>query len=131
MRKLYLLPAAASFTMLIASTPLSAQESSASKLEKLEDPTPPTITIRQPSTEGAKITEEREGGAVKKVKVKSGGSTYYLKPKGAKSTPPMDAHESETSVPQWVVKEFDAGKEASPANKSVISDSPPSSAPTK
>lgn len=131
MRKINLLPVVACFTMLIVSAPLGAQESNGQKLEKLEDSTPPTVTIRQPTTEGATITEERVGGEVKKIKVKSHGSTYYLKPKGAKATPPMDAHESETSVPQWVVKEFDSGKEAQAADKPVSSDSPPAAAPTQ
>ena len=53
MRKINLLPVVACLSTLMISAPLGAQETNGQKLEKLEDHTPPTITIRKPSTEGA------------------------------------------------------------------------------
>ncbi len=79
------------------------------KLEKLEEGEAPAITIRQPTT-SSEITEKRApGGEITEIKVKSGGSTYYLRPKQATGNPTSD----DVSVPQWVIYEFDAGQQKS------------------
>ena len=95
---------------LLAAWPASAQDSGKvvapppPQLEKLDEGEPPAITIRQP-TSASEITEKRSpGGQVEEIKVKSGGSTYYLKPKQATGNPPGD----DISVPQWVIHEFDS-----------------------
>ena len=104
------LAAVCTFAML-AVAPAYAQQTFASappppKLEKLEEGEPPAITIRQPAS-SSEITEKRvPGGQVTEVKVKSGDSTYYQKPKQATGNPPSD----DVSVPQWVIYEFDAGQ---------------------
>jgi len=74
-------------------------------LEKLEEGEPPAITIRKPDTE-KQITEKRQQGKVTEVKVKSGKSTYYLKP----ADPAGSAMRGdEIRAAQWPVLEFDMG----------------------
>lgn len=76
------------------------------KLEKLDEGESPAITIRKQGGE-KKITEKREQGKVKEVKVQSGKSTYYLKPNDqAGSALPGDAESNATRAPQWQVLEF-------------------------
>lgn len=131
MSKIKLLPIVFGLASLLVTLPTCAQETekakaSAPQLETLQNSEPPTITIRQPSTEGANITEKRVHGVVKEIKVKTKGSTYYLKPRGAAATPPAAAHESEISVPQWVIKEFDVGQNSGAAtDKSKTAPTPP------
>ncbi|HEX2530385.1 MAG TPA: DUF2782 domain-containing protein [Burkholderiaceae bacterium] len=79
------------------------------QLEKLEEGEAPAVTIRKPDTE-KKITEKREKGKVTEIKVKSGKSTYYLKPnEPAGSALPGDAQSNANRAPQWQVKEFELG----------------------
>jgi len=99
------LAAACAFVML-ANAPASAQQASPNapppKLQKLDDSEQPAVTIRQPATTN-EITEKRApGGDVKEVKVKSGNSTYTLKPKSQTTSDSGD----NISVPQWTVHEF-------------------------
>lgn len=78
-------------------------------LEKLEEGEPPAITIRKPDTE-KQITEKRQQGKVTEVKVKSGKSTYYLKPVDpAGSAMRGDGQSDEIRAAQWPVLEFDMG----------------------
>lgn len=78
-------------------------------LEKLEEGEPPAITIRKPDTE-KQITEKRQQGKVTEVKVKSGKSTYYLKPADpAGSAMRGDGQSDEMRAAQWPVLEFDMG----------------------
>jgi hypothetical protein len=110
------LTATCAFAML-AAVSASAQQPAPNappppKLEKLEEGEQPAITIRQPAT-GSEISEKRApGGQITEIKVKSGGSTYYLRPKPATGNSPSD----DVSVPQWVIYEFDAGQ-PKPENK--------------
>lgn len=111
MRKLCLLPFAA--CIVAFALPAIAQEAAKTppppQLETLDESEQPAITIRKPDTKN-EISERREQGRVTEVKVKSGGSTYYLKPKVSAGSPPNDAHGSDISVPMWSVKEFDVGQ---------------------
>jgi hypothetical protein len=78
-------------------------------LEKLEEGEPPAITIRKPDTE-KQITEKRQQGKVTEVKVKSGKSTYYLKPADpAGRALRGDGQSDEIRAAQWPVLEFDMG----------------------
>lgn len=78
-------------------------------LEPLEEGEEPGVTIRKEDGE-REITEKRQGGKVTEIKVKSGKSTYYLKPNDqAGSAQPGDAQGSLTRPPQWKVKEFELG----------------------
>lgn len=88
------------------------------KTEILDESEQP-VTIRKPETAEREITERRDRGQLKEVKVKSGGSTYYLKPKGSAAAPPDDAHGGEISVPMWTVKEFDIGQKQEAEKKPV------------
>lgn len=90
------------------------------KLEKLEEGEQPAVTIAPPAS-GNKITEKRQQGKVTEVKVKSGKSTYYLKPnEPAGSAAPGDVQSDQTRAAQWPIMEFDLGikkakkKEAEP-----------------
>jgi hypothetical protein len=81
------------------------------KLEKLEEGNAPAVTIRG-STDEQKITQKREQGRVTEVKVKTGNSTYYLKPNvPAGSATPGDAQSDTTRPAQWQVLEFDWKRE--------------------
>ncbi|WP_051567005.1 DUF2782 domain-containing protein [Herminiimonas sp. CN] len=78
-------------------------------LEKLEEGEPPAVTIRKPDTE-KQITEKRQQGKVTEVKVKSGKSTYYLKPVSpAGSALRGEGQSDEIRAAQWPVLEFDMG----------------------
>ncbi len=103
-----------------APLPAIAQQAAAPPpptLEKLEEGDVPAITIRKPSGE-KKITEKREQGKVKEVKVQSGKNTYYVKPnEPAGSALPGDAESAATRPAQWQVLQFGgpkSGKEAEP-----------------
>lgn len=77
------------------------------KLEKLEENEAPAVTIKgsRPQTQ---ITETRERGRVTSIEVKSGNSTYYLKPNASSGTAlPGDAQSNITRGAQWQVLEFD------------------------
>jgi len=79
------------------------------KLEKLEEGEQPAITIAPPDS-GTKITEKRQQGKVTEVKVKSGKSTYYLKPnEPAGSAARGDLQSDEVRPAQWQILEFDLG----------------------
>lgn len=82
-----------------------------SKMEKLEDGEQPTITIPAKPDSERKITQKKQQGKVTEVKVKSGKSTYYLKPNDpAGSALRGDAQSNEIRGAQWEVKQFDLGR---------------------
>jgi hypothetical protein len=134
MRKITFLPlAAAGALALLTALPVCAQapaKKEPPKLEKLEEPEPPTVTIRQPSGQ-AEITEKRDaGGEVKEVEVKSGPSKYKLKPKQGSGNHPSD----DVAVPQWTVKEWGDGpkqKDQDPVTPQTLEPAPakPAAAP--
>lgn len=79
------------------------------KLEPLQEGEEPAVTIRKEDGE-RQVTETRKNGKVTEIKVKSGKSTYYLKPNDqAGSAQPGDAQGNLTRPPQWKIKEFDLG----------------------
>ncbi len=78
------------------------------ELEIIDEVDQPAITIRKPDVTG-EITEKRQGGIVKEVKVKSGPSTYYLYPNGPGGVPgSFDSNEVRPAL--WKVHEFDIGE---------------------
>ena len=111
---------AAGFTML----PATAQQAPAAvgppppELQTLEEGEPPAVTIRKPGddqSEGNSITEQRSHGETKEIKVKSGPSTYYLKPKEqVGSSVSGDVQSGPPTGAQWKVKEFDWGGSKNP-----------------
>jgi len=83
------------------------------ELQKLEEGEAPAVTIRKPGeerTNGNSINERRDHGQTKEIKVQSGPSTYYLKPKEqVGSAMPGDAQSGPPTGAQWKIKEFDMG----------------------
>jgi len=88
------------------------------ELQKLEEGEAPAVTIKKPGderTNGNSITERRDHGQTKEVKVQSGPSTYYLKPKEqVGSAMPGDAQSGPPTAAQWKIKEFDMGGKKKP-----------------
>ena len=88
------------------------------ELQTLEEGEPPAVTIKKPGEEqgsGNSITERRDHGQTKEVKVKSGPSTYYVKPtQQLGSSTPGDAQSGPPSGAQWQIKEFDWGGKKKP-----------------
>ncbi|WDZ96577.1 hypothetical protein Herbaro_01995 [Herbaspirillum sp. WKF16] len=84
------------------------------ELEKLEEGEPPAVTIRKPgddnSSSGNSIKEQRDHGQTKEIEVKSGPSTYYIRPnKNLGGSTPGDAQSAPATSAQWKVGEFDWG----------------------
>jgi hypothetical protein len=89
------------------STPSSAPP----KLERIEPGSDTPITVTPKSSNDKKITEKREGGRVTEVTVKSGKSTYVMKPNVPPgNAQPGDGQSSAIRAPQWQVLEFDLGR---------------------
>lgn len=87
------------------------------KLEKLEEVEAPAVTIRGADS-ARDISQKREQGKVTAVKVKSGDSTYYLKPNTpAGSALPGDAQSDTMRAAQWQVLEFDWSRDAERARQ--------------
>lgn len=81
------------------------------KLEKIEEIADDPITVTAKPAPEHQITEKRVGGQVVEATVKSGPSTYTLKPNHPAGTAlPGDALGSANRGPQWTVMEFDLGK---------------------
>lgn len=97
------------------------------QLEKIEEVDNPVTVTSKPSTE-TKIVEKREGGRVTEAKVKSGKSTYTVKPNTpAGSALPGDAAGMANRGPQWTVLEFDilSKKKKRSAEEADKEDGPP------
>ncbi len=109
------------------------------KLEVVEEGADAPVTVTPRHSGGAKITEKKEGGRVTEVKVKSGKSSYTMKPNiPAGNAQPGDAQSSTLRAPQWTVLEFDlnskkknAGKDAAPAATPAEAPPPPPMQTTK
>lgn len=95
-----------------ASTLVAAQEKTAPpppKLEKLEEGPETDIKLIKPEGTKLKTVERKENGKVTEVQVRSGKSTYTVKPNNApKGTPEGDANRAA----QWKVMEFGGKKES-------------------
>lgn len=76
--------------------------------ERLDESGQPGITIRQGEPE-TQITEKRQGGEVREIKVrKSKNNTYVIRPgQGPRDASAQGTH---TNPAQWTVKEFGPGK---------------------
>ena len=75
-------------------------------LELIDESEHPTITIRRPDAT-SEITERREHGEVKEVRVHSGVSTYYLLPNNPLGSAFQDAGSRVVRPAMWRVHEFD------------------------
>lgn len=78
------------------------------KLEKLEEGTESDIKLLKPESNKTKMVEKRQNGKVTEVQVRTGKSSYTVKPNDApKGTPEGDANRAA----QWKVFEFGGKKE--------------------
>ncbi|MBR7799447.1 hypothetical protein [Undibacterium fentianense] len=95
-----------------ASPLLAAQEKTAPpppKLEKLEEGPEADVKLIKPESNKLKTVERKENGKVTEVQVRTGKSTYTVKPNNApKGTPEGDANRAA----QWKVMEFGGKKES-------------------
>jgi hypothetical protein len=97
------------------------------KLEVIEEGADTPITVAPPKSAGpgAKITEKKEGGRVTEVKVKSGKSSYTMRPNiPAGNAQPGDAQSGAIRAPQWTVLEFDLGGKKKNTDKEAVPDAP-------
>ena len=102
------------------------------KLEIIEQGSDTPITVTPPKPSGAKITEKKEGGRVTEVKVKSGKSSYTMKPNVPPgNAQPGDGTSSAYRAPQWTVLEFDLNKKKKTDKENVPepANAPPPPAP--
>lgn len=120
---------AASALALLLSAHVAAQEPAKAdvppppRLEKLEEGD--AITVSPPESKN-KITEQRgPGNELKDVKVKSGPSTYTLRPRRATGNTPAD----DIVLPEWTVHEF--GKTPKEADSAEPQRLEPASVPKK
>jgi len=81
------------------------------QLERLEEGEAPAVTIPGGGQPERSITEKREQGRVTEVEVRTGRSTYVVKPLNpAGSALPGDAQANTNRAAQFKVKEFNLGK---------------------
>jgi hypothetical protein len=103
------------------------------KLEKIEEFADDSINVTaKPSTEG-KITDRRDNnGNVTETTVKSGPSTYTVRPAHPVGTSlPGDATSGPLRGAQWTVLEFDIGKKKKKTDEEAVQDNaPPPPPPT-
>lgn len=99
---------------LAQATPSSAPP----KLDRIEEGSDTPITVTPRSGNNNKIVEKKEGGITKEVTVKSGKSTYIMRPNvPAGNAQPGDGQSSAIRAPQWKVMEFDLGKKKKKTDK--------------
>lgn len=81
------------------------------ELERLYEGDAPAVTIPGGGPAEKSITEKREQGRVTEVEVKTGRSTYVVKPLSpAGSALPGDSQANTNRAAQFKIKEFDLGK---------------------
>jgi hypothetical protein len=103
--------------VLAQATPSSAPP----KLERIEEGSDTPITVTPPKGNNNKIVEKKEGGVTKEVTVKSGKSTYIMRPNvPAGNAQPGDGQSSAIRAPQWKVMEFDLGKKKKKTDKEDV-----------
>ena len=105
------------FSLAVAvSMPVLAQQPRADappppRLERLEEGEAPAVTIPGGGQPERAITEKREQGRVTEVEVRTGRSTYVVKPLNpAGSALPGDTQANTNRAAQFKVKEFDLSK---------------------
>lgn len=98
--------------LLLFAASAGAQTTTPPKLDPIEDAGDSAVNIAAKPSNEAKVSEHREQGVVKEIKVTSGPSTYYIHPNQPSGTSlPGDATSSTaTHGPQWKVLEFGGPK---------------------
>lgn len=101
----FLLPAC----LLASTVPVLAQP-----MQAIDDGEAPVTTIPQRPQGDTSSTETRLPGArVTEIEVRSGGSTYYLRPQDATGAAPAGR------TTQWNILQFDAGRAGSTARQAA------------
>jgi hypothetical protein len=98
------------------------------KLEKLEEVTDDPITVTAKPAPERQITERRDNsGKVVEATVKSGPSTYSLRPTHPAGTAlPGDVMSGAARGPHWTVMEFGGRKKKNPEDEAATdTDAPP------
>lgn len=116
----------------VAQTPAKAPSDAPPKLDKIDDIDTPITVTNKPKEQA--VTEKRDNsGRVTEVKVKSGPSTYTVKPKNTSTTTalPGDAAGMANRGPQWTVMEFDLGKKKTKQKDEEAEDNAPPPPPAK
>lgn len=96
------------------------------KLDKIDEIDTPITVTNKPKEKA--VTEKRDNsGRVTEVKVKSGPSTYTVKPKNTTTSTalPGDAAGMANRGPQWTVMEFDLGKKKTKQKEDEAEDNVP------
>ena len=121
----------------VAQNPRSAPNDAPPQLERLEEGPPPKpgISVGKPRSEKS-TTEKRDStGAITETEVKTGGSTYYVRPNTQPgNAQPGDLQSSGNRAAQFKVKEFDLGRKKvpNPANAAeALEPVPPPALPAK
>lgn len=121
-----------SLSALCASAGAQTVSDAPPKLDKIEEIANDPITVGSKPAPEKKITEKREGGRVTEAKVKSGKSTYTVRPNTpAGSALPGDAVGSANRGPQWTVMEFDLGKKKKKSKDDASADDAAAAPPEK
>ena len=109
----------------------AAPSSAPPKQERVEEAGDTPITVTPPRSTTSKITEKKEGGRTTEVQVKSGPSTYKMRPNTpAGNAQPGDATASSLRAPQWQVLEFDLSKKKK-TDRDEVPDTAPVPPPPK
>lgn len=102
------------------------------KLDKIDEIDTPITVSNKPKEKS--VSEKRDNsGRVTEVKVKSGPSTYTVKPKNTTTSTalPGDAAGMANRGPQWTVMEFDLGKKKTKQKEDEGDDNVPPPPPQK
>ena len=101
----------------VAQNSRAAPSDAPPKLERLEEGPPPKpgISVGKPKSEKS-TTEKRDAtGAITETEVRTGGSTYYVRPnKQVGNAQPGDLQSSGNRAAQFKIKEFDLGRKKVP-----------------
>lgn len=100
-------------------------------LERLEEGGQPDITIRKPSApENGQVDTRDPSGAVTETEVKSGGSTYYVRPnRQVGNAQPGDLQSSGNRAAQFKIGEFGLGRNKAPVKELTPPEAEPAPLP--
>lgn len=115
-----------------AQTQASAPSAAPPKLDKIDEIDTPITVTNKPKEKA--VNEKRDNsGRVTEAKIKSGPSTYTVKPKNTSTSTalPGDAAGMANRGPQWTVMEFDLGKKKTKQKEDEAEDNVPPPPPPK
>ena len=116
----------------VAQNPRAVPSDAPPKLERLEEgpPAKPGIKVGKPKSEKSATETRDAAGAITETEVKTGGSTYYVRPNTQPgNAQPGDLQSSGNRAAQFKVKEFDLGRKKAPNPAGVTEAVEPATAP--